>query len=244
MDFHRSVIAMHTDDFLAALADRTDPDDLWQVAVNWLGGHGFDKLVHLSGRLGGPVQARTTLGAEFEQHYGEQGFARDDPFMTYCLPAPAEIGTGVEYLDDYGYLKRRERAVIQGAGEAGFRAGFSVVTRREGPRFEAWNIGSSLSRREVEALRQDKGGELRLGLMALRARLDAPAPCPALSLRERQCLHHLAHGDRVKTIAAALGIAPVTVDMHIANARRKLGAATREHALALWLEAENRARGV
>ncbi|WP_299482474.1 helix-turn-helix transcriptional regulator [uncultured Roseibium sp.] len=56
-----------------------------------------------------------------------------------------------------------------------------------------------------------------------------------LTVRECECLRELAHGERPQRIAATLGIAPITVDFHIRNARRKLGARTREHAIAIAL---------
>jgi DNA-binding CsgD family transcriptional regulator len=54
-----------------------------------------------------------------------------------------------------------------------------------------------------------------------------------LSPRERQCLELLAHGQSNSEIAGSLGIRLPTVALHLASARRKLGAITREHAIAL-----------
>ncbi|SDH79953.1 helix-turn-helix domain-containing protein [Roseospirillum parvum] len=59
----------------------------------------------------------------------------------------------------------------------------------------------------------------------------APPPPPRLTPRERQCLSLLGQGLLNKAIAHELGIARVTVDVHIASARRRLGARTREQAL-------------
>lgn len=61
-----------------------------------------------------------------------------------------------------------------------------------------------------------------------RCALTAP-----LSSRERQCLELLASGARNVRIAAAIGISENTVEFHLRNARRKLGANTREQALAI-----------
>jgi DNA-binding CsgD family transcriptional regulator len=61
-------------------------------------------------------------------------------------------------------------------------------------------------------------------------RTAAKAP---LSPRERQCLELLAHGQSNSEIAGNLGIRLPTVALHLASARRKLGAITREHAIAL-----------
>jgi DNA-binding CsgD family transcriptional regulator len=43
----------------------------------------------------------------------------------------------------------------------------------------------------------------------------------------------LAHGQSNSEIAGSLGIRLPTVALHLASARRKLGAITREHAIAL-----------
>jgi DNA-binding CsgD family transcriptional regulator len=55
---------------------------------------------------------------------------------------------------------------------------------------------------------------------------------PQLSPRERECLAWLALGLRHDRIAEKLGITRPTVELHLANARRKLDARTREQALA------------
>lgn len=54
-----------------------------------------------------------------------------------------------------------------------------------------------------------------------------------LSPRELQCLSLLAHGQSNDGIAKEIGIRPPTVAMHLANARTKLKALTREHAVAI-----------
>lgn len=53
-----------------------------------------------------------------------------------------------------------------------------------------------------------------------------------LTPRELQCLRLLAEGLRSEQIAYELKVARVTVDFHIANAKTKLRAITREQAVA------------
>ena len=60
-----------------------------------------------------------------------------------------------------------------------------------------------------------------------------PLLATALSVREQDVLRYLAAGLRNDAIARKLGIAEITVRMHLTAARRKLGAATREQAIAL-----------
>ena len=223
---------MRTEDFLDKITTETDADLLWSVASDWLSAQGFDKVLHLS-IAGGSVTARTTLGAAFERYYRDEGMNRHDPFPKYCLTAAGPVSTGVNYLGDYDYLFPEERRVIEAAADADFRAGFSLVVRRDEAGCEGWNLGSSLSRREVDKIRQEKSLNLQLALMALRGRLCAAAPV-TLTSRERQCMDLLATGYRTKSIARDLGLAEVTVELHLRNVRTKLGALTRDQALMLY----------
>jgi DNA-binding CsgD family transcriptional regulator len=62
--------------------------------------------------------------------------------------------------------------------------------------------------------------------VALEKNMDVLTP------RERECLECLAQGLTNAGIAARLGLALPTVAMHLANARKRLGAHTREEAVA------------
>lgn len=66
---------------------------------------------------------------------------------------------------------------------------------------------------------------------------DEAAGDVALSPRERQCLELLARGYRNEAIACELAISSVTVEKHLANARERLGATTRENAVARAIKA-------
>ncbi|MDE1150488.1 MAG: helix-turn-helix transcriptional regulator [Azospirillaceae bacterium] len=54
-----------------------------------------------------------------------------------------------------------------------------------------------------------------------------------LTFREAECLRLLAEGEGVKHIAFELGIKPKSVDAYLLRARRKLGAKTSTHAVAV-----------
>jgi len=65
--------------------------------------------------------------------------------------------------------------------------------------------------------------------------IDAETDEARLSRREKQCLQLLAVGCGNSEIANELAITLPTVAMHIANAKRRLKARTREHAIAIAL---------
>jgi DNA-binding CsgD family transcriptional regulator/GAF domain-containing protein len=76
------------------------------------------------------------------------------------------------------------------------------------------------------------GGAAAPGVTAAR-----PTDTPVLTKREREVMALLAMGDTGEQIARQLFISPDTVRTHVQNARRKLGASTRAHAIALALQA-------
>lgn len=59
---------------------------------------------------------------------------------------------------------------------------------------------------------------------------------PTLSARERECLEEIARGKRVQAISQMLSIAPVTVELHLKNARVKMGASTIPEAVAIAIQ--------
>lgn len=66
--------------------------------------------------------------------------------------------------------------------------------------------------------------------------LASEAEPKSLSRREKECLTLLAQGMRTQRIAEQIAISPATVEFHFKNARRKLGALTREQALAISVQ--------
>jgi DNA-binding response OmpR family regulator len=58
----------------------------------------------------------------------------------------------------------------------------------------------------------------------------------SLTAREEECLVWLARGLRLELIAHKLQIKPVTVDLHLTNARKKLSATTRSQAMSIAIQ--------
>ena len=82
------------------------------------------------------------------------------------------------------------------------------------------------------------GGEHERYLKTYMATADVKCP---LTAREVECLSGLAEGLKYSEISKLLEISEPTVALHVSNARRKLGAATREQAVAIavrngWLK--------
>jgi DNA-binding CsgD family transcriptional regulator len=232
-----------TTDFLTTLESARTVADVWSTTAHYLEGLGFTHSIYTFVDPSNPDAPRvwTTMPEGWCTRYVEQKYQRVDPFFRYCCSTLAPIRTGSEYLDDYDFLTGPERRIVLEAGETGFRSGFSVPVRLLGGRgFGGWNFGSRFGRQELESLLKAHGPQLRLAGFYIHEhveRLSHPTGRPSpnhgrLTLRERECLLWLSRGLRTAAIAHRLGIAQVTVDLHVKGARAKLRAATREEALA------------
>lgn len=133
-----------------------------------------------------------------------------------------------------------ERRLWRYMHEVGFEGGLSLPLHEPGTgRYGALSV--HFSREDGGAV--PEGAQLA-GLQAaamhfhggFRARFDGAEGADVdLSRREREVLHWVAGGLTSKAIARRIGLSPYTVDMHIAQAMRKLGARTRSEAAGLAL---------
>ena len=225
------------EDLLTSIQTADGPSSVWDTAAGFFGSFGLDRIIYLDV---GPLRERvmTTMPEAWMAHYTERNHARIDPFIRYCAASLAPVGTGIDYLDEHSYLDARERGFIREAAETGFRSGMSCMIRVKGPMGAAgWNLGSTMPRHELEKILARHGDILRLAAHLSHEKLaqsdsSAEMAAPVLSPRETECLQWLAAGLRTKEIADRMGIRPITVELHFRNARNRLGAQTREQALA------------
>lgn len=227
------------DDFLdelVCLGKTASHDAVWKLSTAYFSQNGFDKLIYLDARPDG-LTMRTTLSTVWVERYEACNYADIDPFFTHCGKTYRPVSTGVAYADSHEYLSIEQKALIYEAAEFGMNAGFSCMIRLAGPSGGAgWNIGSSLSRKDIDALRGDRGADLRLAAHHAHdalVRAHYAGTSTALSKREAECLLLLSQGHRTKDIARTLMISPVAVELYLRNARNKLGARTRDQAVAL-----------
>lgn len=229
--------AKSVEDLILALQAARDVSTGWNSVALFFGSFGLDRIIYMDV---GPPKARvmSTMPESWMAHYSESNLVRIDPFMRHCAATLTPFGTGIDYLGDHAYLDASERKFISEASETGFRAGVSCMIRANSPAGTAgWNLGSSLSRREFEGILSENGDLLRLAAhfsheKLVRLEAESGGGAPKLSPRETECLQWIAAGLRTKEIADRMGIRPVTVELHMRNARTKLGAQTREQAIA------------
>lgn len=210
-------------------------DRVWRLAAAFFDDNGFDKVIYLDAKRNA-LTMLTTMPAEWITRYQDLGYARIDPFLSECCTSFRPVSTGIAYSDRHKGLTKAQRALICEASDFGIQAGFSSTLRlADACGTAGWNIGSSLSGPEVDALRADREDMLRLAAQHVHNALVTTQNARILqdlSRRERECLVLLAQGQRTKDIARTLHLSPAAVELYLRNARKKLGVLTREQAVA------------
>ncbi|MEM8797450.1 MAG: LuxR C-terminal-related transcriptional regulator [Pseudomonadota bacterium] len=243
---HSTTAELNLDSLTDQIHSAQTSDDIWNVLTSYLSSYGLDRITYLFARLDAPYDdpvAMTNLPAWWSDVFLDADNIAADPLFRFCGTFKARL-TGIDYLDNYPPLNRSERDRIEAAADAGCRTGMASPVRLIGNRrCGGWNFGSSLARCEFEKLYPRVKDQLQLVGFHAHERLQTlrvQQPCELdgfqhqslLSRREQECLSFLAAGSRTSRIATLLGVSAATVEFHLKNVKRKLGASTREEALA------------
>lgn len=228
------------EEFAEQLTGLETADRVWVHTAGLAHGYGFTSC-SLTMANKQPSGLRSTclksdLPDDFAGAYTHQGLIDSDPFLLFCCHSPT-----AKRVDDFSSFPRaspRHRVFLDQVATAGAASGIGVPVRTtDSDVFGGWLFSSSERGDAFHRLDRSYGREIHLaGVLAYEriAALDATSPTytPILSGRERECLLWLCAGLRVSMIANRLSISESAVNLYIANAKRKLGARTREQAIA------------
>jgi DNA-binding CsgD family transcriptional regulator len=240
------VSAVHIDRFLEGTAEAADLGDVKAAAVRLFQAYQFPFACFIGAV--GPFKPDglvvfDNLAPSFLEHYNEQRHFEADPFLhEVCHGLTPRISCSAAE-DDWRMRTPRQQRIRDEATEFGIRSAFFVPTLAHGADgFGGFVLSSDGDPRAFAACIRSHGREIRLAAMhadrAVRRVLRLAALADVtLTAREIDCVQGLARGERISRIAARLGVAEVTVAMHLKNARVKLGAATRDQAVALGVAA-------
>lgn len=226
-----------------ALVSQTDPAGRWQALTSSLADFGltqinyafldFESATRMEAR-GDP--AMSTMRSDWIEYYTERQYDLRDDAVAHVRHG--NIHPMLWSLEQAPRL--RSGHINFEAGEAGLKAGLLVPLA--GPAGSdlpgaAIMLGSGYN--EAEFLKLIGGNGMALVALAHLFHAGAVGELirrrhnvAALSSRERDCLQLIARGFRVDAISHRLGIAIVTVEVHLRGARRKLGAKTTAEAVA------------
>ncbi|MEM6463282.1 MAG: LuxR C-terminal-related transcriptional regulator [Pseudomonadota bacterium] len=231
------------DDKVLALAERLSnldsTDHIWTAVCEGLGEMGFAEVSwgyvdpDASPPIGVPT--RSTLPISLWEHYYRERFYKQDPIIAHIRVSDEP------FVDHFGWrdisaLPPRIRQLAELLSENCLPARFATGERALGRTKVA--ILSLAAEFDPDDWLEHVNRHIVPFTLASRmcaaymASAEPPALEQSLSAREVECLTLLAQGNRNDRISEILGLHRATVEMHTANARRKLGARTREEAVA------------
>lgn len=230
-------------DFATSVIKAADSDAVWASACAFFESFGFDGVMYGVRSVQHNSKLRETRVSRsltaWREAYFRAGDDQRDPLFTYDPIVPPSFLTGVEFLPDYKYLQKEEIAVIHRAADFGLVSGLAMKMPNPSPAIASgWNFVSGIRRKEMLKIHRDSSSLLGICATLADREMQQKPPTGAnlrLTRREVECLSWLAAGLRTEQISDRMGIKPVTVDLHIRNARKRLGARTREQALAIAL---------
>lgn len=189
-------------------------------------------------QAGGEIGFLTTMSDDWMAYYRDAGLAHRD-FHVDRL----RLGKFAPYVWSTSALadmpEAQKKVSFEGA-EAGLVSGMCVSLgspRNPAKPVAAINFGAALKGREFQKIVEAHGFKLAsiahiMHHASIRQIWASDGGDRGLSPRERDCLQFVADGKRHEAIAHALGLARVTVDLHLRGARKKLEARTLTQAVA------------
>lgn len=231
-------------DSLDGLLHLPEQAERWQTAQQLARRFGI-KCILVAGAHGAKKQIdwiSTDIPASWIEEYLAEDYVQVDPCVERLavLPGSLELDCGVARREDCAEVKAWTlNHKLKDAGFGGLHC--SRFGEISGPgKFVTLGFEE-----RCETAIAATPLDLRLFAALLAATINKDAPPPdqlfapgrgcVLTTRQREVLSLLAEGMLTARIAERLGISEAAVTLHFSNARKALGASTREHALALAL---------
>lgn len=228
-------------DYLNRLQDCESITTAWQQISRFAGSLDMPRIACAYGPLRhGKMQdapfVRGTFKPSIGKRWSSDNLYLGDPLVERALASPVPFCWGSEYLprdtpEDIRFFYETLR-------DDGARSLFVVPLRCDQKRgLGVGMVGNGMPRKAFETHLDTHGASLALAVIYADLRMVAlsraqKADEASLAPRETQCLQLLTSGLKNDEIASRMGITVHTVQLHLASAKRKLGATTREQALA------------
>lgn len=219
------------------LAYEQDPTARWNLLTCSLAKLGLDQINYafLDFTTADRMEARgdpamSTMRSDWIAYYADQTYDLRDTAVAHVRAGHTRPLLWSANLAPYTDAPE----IIHEANDAGLRSGLLVpLAGPVGSVLPAAGImlGSGMEEAEFRKVLNEHGLALVTAAHLFHAGsvgelIRRRHKVPPLSLRERDCVQMLAQGLRPEAIADRLNLARVTVDLHLKNARRKLGAKT------------------
>jgi LuxR family quorum-sensing system transcriptional regulator CciR len=227
------------EDFLTRLEEARTVDSIRSTYLEFCESLGFSDALVWFLRQGHDPDFVTSLPDWWHGYYVEVGMAEHDYLNHHCQNSLSTFRYNFEADPDRYTLDRVATEVISEARHNfDMRTGLAIPVHSVDRSWSGGiNIGTSMKEEERDRVLHEHLDSIHLASVLTHYRLqeiyaEEKRRKISLSVREKEVLLWLSKGLSTARIADRLGIADVTVTMHLTNARRKLDARTREQALA------------
>lgn len=232
--------------FIEDAAQATTPDAVLAAMREGLASRDIAYFSHRTVFSPERTITRSTMPQSWLDHYADNHYHRLDPGLQRVRTATAPIPISFDERHPTYSAQGRARTMFEemtsfkarGSYFVPFReapktpaASVNFLTDCDGQHFDCWLKTHAPTLQLYAAVAHTRIFEL------LRPVRDCNSEDNPLAARERECLQWLAQGLQCDRIAERMGISVRTVEFHLKNARSKLNASTREHALAKALTA-------
>lgn len=227
-------------DVIDRIVGKETHEAAWQSAIHVFSDLGFEWVTFGCLVPNSGTAIRTTVSASLMADYAAAELIEQDDWLKHCARSQRidHLAVGSASRGDVGYPVQE---VLESHGiRRAMLIPCSQMSQAAGVVFYARDIAST-----TKLTRSDVIVDLRLVVAVVssifRPVMSAPnAPgsygdIRHLSPREADVLRWLSRGLDTEAIALKMNLAPVTVTKHLAAARRRLNAKTREQALAIAL---------
>ena len=219
-----------------SMDDRQDLVGVWNAAVSCLPQLGLSKVVFMDLSTPNGNLILSNACENWLTGYREDVRAGLDPFAGHCLTTLASQLTGIGHLERHRHLSKGALTQIAaGSSALDINTGLSVpiLVGADGAGVGV-NLMTDHNVTEFAQLRAEHESEWRAWSHLLFAGLNRTSTGETdLTARERDCLAYVADGLRTTEVAYRIGISEGTVELHLRKARKRLGATTRDQAVAI-----------
>lgn len=235
-------MTMRFEEFAESLPTLTSVGAVWKHTAAYSHALGFSNctLTLAKKTPTGPQSANffSNLDGKFCDVYSKEGLISDDPFLKFTCASLSAKKIANEGLLAFPNASAKHKIFLDITAQSGAPNGLGVPVRISNQDvFGGWIFSCTDVGDIFDLLSEERGQETQLAAVMAYERMVAIKlgegdPVTSLSLREKECLLWLCAGFRSSMIADRLSISESAVNLYITNAKHKLGAKTREQAIA------------
>jgi LuxR family transcriptional activator of conjugal transfer of Ti plasmids len=228
--------------FVQNLSIHDSTSEIERLLRRTLDQYGFPCFAYLSFTPRGDdddTLAMTTYPSSWVEQYRANRYDRIDPVIARSIATTLPFAWSADQFDTK--LTNKQKWLLEEASEFGIRHAVTIpIHDRQGKVATTLTLAACDSRSAFDARAEQYRYQLHLIAIYLHAQLRNVTPAisplrPCLTQRERSCLQWAARGKSALDTAEIINVSRRTVVFHTENAKRKLGVATVQQAVAKGL---------